>query len=54
MTGSVLVVDDDSAIRTVVAAALRREGHAVTTAASLAELRRAIGMPPCPTCWSPT
>ena len=43
MTGSVLVVDDDSAIRTVVAAALRREGHAVTTAASLAELRRAIG-----------
>ncbi|OSZ66638.1 nitrogen regulation protein NR(I) [Sphingomonas sp. IBVSS2] len=42
MTGSVLVVDDDSAIRTVVAAALRREGHAVTTAASLAELRRAI------------
>jgi hypothetical protein len=27
MTGSVLVVDDDSAIRTVVAAALRREGH---------------------------
>ncbi|WP_137863578.1 MULTISPECIES: nitrogen regulation protein NR(I) [unclassified Sphingomonas] len=43
MTGTVLVVDDDSAIRTVVAAALRREGHAVTTAASLAELRRAIG-----------
>ncbi|MDG2532944.1 nitrogen regulation protein NR(I) [Sphingomonas sp. HITSZ_GF] len=43
MTGSVLVVDDDSAIRTVVAAALRRAGHAVTTAASLAELRRAIG-----------
>jgi two-component system, NtrC family, nitrogen regulation response regulator GlnG len=42
MTGSVLVVDDDSAIRTVVAAALRREGHAVTTAASLAELRRAL------------
>jgi two-component system, NtrC family, nitrogen regulation response regulator GlnG len=43
MSGSVLVVDDDSAIRTVVAAALRREGHAVTTAASLVELRRAIG-----------
>ncbi|MCH7860123.1 nitrogen regulation protein NR(I) [Sphingomonas sp. NPDC092331] len=42
MTGAVLVVDDDSAIRTVVAAALRREGHEVTTAASLAELRRAI------------
>ncbi len=42
MTGAVLVVDDDSAIRTLVAAALRREGHEVTTAASLAELRRAI------------
>ena len=38
--GAVLVVDDDSTIRTVVAAALRREGHRVTTAASLAELRR--------------
>ena len=36
--GSVLVVDDDSAIRTVVAQALRREGHRVTTAATLAEL----------------
>jgi len=36
--GSILVVDDDSAIRTVVAQALRREGHRVTTAASLAEL----------------
>lgn len=43
MTGSVLVVDDDAAIRTVVAAALKREGHRVTTAASIAELRRAIG-----------
>ena len=38
--GAVLVVDDDSTIRTVVAAALRRDGHRVTTAASLAELRR--------------
>jgi two-component system nitrogen regulation response regulator GlnG len=36
--GSILVVDDDSAIRTVVAQALRREGHRVTTAATLAEL----------------
>ena len=43
MTASVLVVDDDSAIRTVVAAALRRAGHEVATAASLAELRRALG-----------
>lgn len=42
MSGSVLVVDDDSAIRTVVAAALKREGHRVTTAASIAELRRAL------------
>lgn len=40
--GSVLVVDDDSAIRTVVAAALKRDGHRVTTAASLAELRREL------------
>ncbi|WP_213981804.1 nitrogen regulation protein NR(I) [Sphingomonas sp. dw_22] len=45
--GSVLVVDDDSAIRTVVAAALKREGHRVTTAASIAELRRVLvnGLP---------
>ncbi len=40
--GSVLVVDDDAAIRTVVAAALKREGHRVATAASVAELRRAL------------
>ena len=47
MTGSVLVVDDDAAIRTVVAAALKREGYRVTTAASIAELHRAIdaGLP---------
>jgi len=43
MSGSVLIVDDDAAIRTVVAAALKREGHRVATAASIAELRRAIG-----------
>ncbi|MDV3456477.1 nitrogen regulation protein NR(I) [Sphingomonas sp. HF-S4] len=42
MNGSVLIVDDDAAIRTVVAAALKREGHQVTTAASIAELRRAL------------
>ncbi|TGX56043.1 nitrogen regulation protein NR(I) [Sphingomonas gei] len=42
MSGSVLIVDDDAAIRTVVAAALKREGHRVTTAASIAELRRAL------------
>jgi two-component system nitrogen regulation response regulator GlnG len=42
MSGTVLIVDDDSAIRTVVAAALKREGHRVTTAASIAELRRAL------------
>ncbi len=40
--GNVLVVDDDSAIRTVVAAALRRDGHRVTTAASIAELEREL------------
>ncbi|MDB5682477.1 MAG: Fis family nitrogen metabolism transcriptional regulator NtrC [Sphingomonas bacterium] len=43
MTGSrILVVDDDAAIRTVVREALRREGYAVETAASIAEQRRAI------------
>ena len=40
-TGSVLVVDDDSAIRAVVGQALRRAGHDVTSVASLAEMRRA-------------
>lgn len=47
MTGSVLIVDDDAAIRTVVAAALKREGYRVSTAASVAELRSAIrtGLP---------
>ena len=38
--GRVLLVDDDDAIRTVVAQALRRAGHEVRTAASLAELDR--------------
>lgn len=36
--GTVLVVDDDAAIRTVVAAALKREGYRVVLAQSLAEL----------------
>ena len=38
--GRVLVVDDDAAIRTVVREALRRAGHIVETAASVAEQRR--------------
>jgi two-component system nitrogen regulation response regulator GlnG len=38
----VLVVDDDAAVRTVVAQALRREGHEVTTAETLAQLDRAL------------
>jgi len=38
--GRVLVVDDDGAIRTVVREALRRAGHLVETAASVAEQRR--------------
>jgi len=41
---AVLVVDDDSAIRTVVAQALRRAGHDVVTAASLADLDRALAI----------
>ena len=40
--GRILVVDDDAAIRTVVGQALRRKGHEVTTAASIAELRSAL------------
>ncbi|WP_380877046.1 nitrogen regulation protein NR(I) [Sphingomonas sp. DBB INV C78] len=38
--GRILVVDDDAAIRTVVREALRREGHNVETAATVAEQRR--------------
>jgi two-component system, NtrC family, nitrogen regulation response regulator GlnG len=37
--GSVLVCDDDAAIRTVVAQALRRAGHRVDTVSNLAQLR---------------
>ena len=40
--GRILVVDDDAAIRTVVREALRREGHIVETAASVAEQRKAL------------
>jgi two-component system, NtrC family, nitrogen regulation response regulator GlnG len=40
--GRILVTDDDAAIRTVVREALRRAGHTVETAASVAELRRQL------------
>ncbi|KQN26162.1 nitrogen regulation protein NR(I) [Sphingomonas sp. Leaf33] len=40
--GRILVVDDDSAIRTVVAEALRRKGHDVTTVATLGDAREAL------------
>ena len=43
MNGSrILVVDDDAAIRTVVREALRREGHIVETAGSVAEQHRVL------------
>ena len=38
--GRILVTDDDAAIRTVVREALRREGHVVEVAASVAEQRQ--------------
>jgi two-component system nitrogen regulation response regulator GlnG len=41
-TGRILVVDDDGAVRTVVREALRRAGHMVETAASVAEQRRLL------------
>ena len=40
----ILVVDDDAAIRTVVAQSLRRAGHRVATADSLAQLDRALAV----------
>ncbi len=40
--GNILVLDDDAAIRTVVAHALRRVGHRVTTTGSLAEFNREL------------
>jgi two-component system nitrogen regulation response regulator GlnG len=36
-TGRILVIDDDAAIRTVVGQALKRDGHRITTAATIAE-----------------
>jgi two-component system nitrogen regulation response regulator GlnG len=42
MGGRILVTDDDAAIRTVVREALRRAGHTVETAASVADLRRQL------------
>ena len=42
----ILVVDDDAAIRTVVAQALRRAGHEVTTADTLAAADRALAAAP--------
>lgn len=42
--GDILVVDDDAAIRTVVGQSLRRAGHNVRTAASLAEMRAALAV----------
>ena len=44
--GRILLVDDDDAVRVVVAQALRRAGHQVRTAASLAELERELGSHP--------
>lgn len=40
--GNILVLDDDAAIRTVVAHALRRAGHRVTTTGTLAEFNREL------------
>ena len=42
----ILVVDDDAAIRTVVAQALRRAGHDVTTVETLAAAARALATAP--------
>lgn len=41
-SGRILLVDDDAAIRTVVSEALRRDGHDVVAAASLAEQNRIL------------
>lgn len=43
-TGRILVVDDDAAIRTVVAEALRRKGHDVRVAVDLAALDTALAV----------
>jgi two-component system nitrogen regulation response regulator GlnG len=42
LPAKVLLVDDDNSVRVVVAQALRRAGHDVRTAASLAELEREL------------
>ncbi|MGC6400934.1 nitrogen regulation protein NR(I) [Sphingomonas sp. FW199] len=42
MSGTVLVVDDDAAIRMVVSQSLKRAGHEVQAVASLAEMRAAF------------
>jgi len=44
--GRVLVVDDDAAIRTVVAQALRRAGHVVRTVACLSEMHASLAAEP--------
>ncbi len=44
MTHRILVVDDDTAIRTVVGQSLRRAGYEVKTVATLAELRAALAI----------
>ena len=46
LPAKVLLVDDDDSVRVVVAQALRRAGHAVRTAASLAELERELAAHP--------
>ena len=43
MSADILLCDDDAAIRTVVAQALRRAGHSVRAVTTLAELDRALG-----------
>jgi two-component system, NtrC family, nitrogen regulation response regulator GlnG len=42
MTATVLVLDDDAAVRTVVSEALRREGYVVQAVGTLAECSRAL------------
>ena len=41
-SGRILLVDDDEAIRTVVSEALRREGHMVVAAESVADQTRQL------------
>jgi two-component system nitrogen regulation response regulator GlnG len=43
-SGTIMVVDDDAAIRTVIAQSLRRQGHSVTAVASLAELEAQLAI----------